>query len=117
MSRAEELYYSALDLIEAGKPARSAELLREALRLDPSFHDALHALIRALQDSGELDEAVAVAQQLIARDPDDVLAHTGLSILYQRLGRIPEAEAEAAKAKILGWKRQLREARAAKSSG
>ena len=39
---------------------------------------------------------------------DDVLAHTSLSILYQRKGMVPEAEAEAAKARVLGWKQQLK---------
>jgi hypothetical protein len=38
-----------------------------------------------------------------------VLAHTSLSILYQKKGLVPEAEAEANKARILGWKHQLRE--------
>ena len=39
--------------------------------------------------------------------PDDVLAHTNLSMFYQRAGRIAEAEAAAAKAKVLDWKRQI----------
>jgi hypothetical protein len=41
-------------------------------------------------------------------DPDDVLAHTSLSILYQKKGMVPEAEAEANKARVLGWKQQLK---------
>jgi Tfp pilus assembly protein PilF len=41
-------------------------------------------------------------------DPDDVLAHTSLSVLYQKKGMIPEAEGEANKARILGWKQQLK---------
>ena len=41
-------------------------------------------------------------------DPDDVLAHTSLSVLYQKKGMIPEAEAEGAKARVLGWKQQLK---------
>ena len=54
------------------------------------------------------DEAIEVAQQISALDPDDVLAHTSLSILYQKKGMVPEAEAEANKARILGWKQQLK---------
>jgi hypothetical protein len=42
-------------------------------------------------------------------DPEDVLVHTRLSILYQHKGMVPEAEAEALKAKLLGWKHQLRQ--------
>ena len=31
-----------------------------------------------------------------------------LSVLYQKKGMIPEAEAEGAKARVLGWKQQLK---------
>ena len=55
------------------------------------------------------DQAISVARELIVRDPDDPLAHTSLSILYQHKEMIPEAEAEALKAKLLGWKHELRE--------
>ena len=37
------------------------------------------------------------ANRITELDPDDVLAHTSLSILYQRKGMVPEAEAEAAR--------------------
>jgi Tfp pilus assembly protein PilF len=39
-----------------------------------------------------------VANRIAELDPDDVLAHTSLSVLYQKKGMIPEAEAEGAKA-------------------
>ena len=55
-----------------------------------------------------VDVGVAVAQRLAEIEPDDVLAHTSLSVLYQKKGMIPEAEAEGAKARVLGWKQQLR---------
>ncbi len=41
-------------------------------------------------------------------DPDDILAHTSLAILYQKKGMVPEAEAEGNKARVLGWKQQLK---------
>jgi Flp pilus assembly protein TadD len=69
----------------------------------------MHGLIRALQEQGELDAAIAVAQRLLQLDPDEVLAHTSLSILYQHKGMIPEAEAEALQAKLLGWKKHLQQ--------
>ena len=71
--------------------------------------DAMHGLIRALKESGHPDDAIAVAHRLVELDPDEPLAHTSLSILYQHKGMIPEAEAEALKAKLLGWKKQLRD--------
>lgn len=106
---AESLYYEAVDRLAAALPAEAATLFRLAIEKDPGFLDAMHGLIRALKDSGELDEAIAVAHQLIAREPEDVLAYTSLSILYQHKGMVPEAEAAALKAKLLGWKQQLKE--------
>jgi Flp pilus assembly protein TadD len=110
---AEELYHRAIDLVASGDPG-AASKFREALALDPNHLDAMHGLIRTLQDVGDYDQAVAVARELIARDPDDPLAHTSLSILYQHIGMVPEAEAEALKAKLLGWKLELRESKSGK---
>jgi Flp pilus assembly protein TadD len=71
----------------------------------------MHGLVRALQDAGRYDEGIAAAQELARLDPEDVLAYTALSILYQHKGMVPEAEAAGLKAKLLGWKQQLRAAR------
>jgi len=68
----------------------------------------MHGLSRALQDIGRLDEAIAIAKRIAEVDPDDVLAYTSLSVLYQKKGMIPEAEAEGAKARVLWWKQQLK---------
>jgi Flp pilus assembly protein TadD len=65
-------------------------------------------MARVLQDLNRLDEAIAVAKRLEKLDPDDVLVHTSLSVLYQKKGMIPEAEEEGNKARILGWKQQLK---------
>jgi tetratricopeptide (TPR) repeat protein len=80
---AEQKYHEALDLVAAGDPSAAASGFREALALDPDLLDAMHGLIRALQDATDYDQALAVAIELIARDPNDPLAHTSLSILYQ----------------------------------
>jgi Tfp pilus assembly protein PilF len=106
---AEELYHQALGQLEKGDPAAAANDLRLCLELDPSMLDAMHGLIRALQEQGDLDAAIEVAKRLLLLDPEEVLAHTSLSILYQRKGLIAEAEAEALKAKLLGWKQQLQQ--------
>ncbi len=107
-AQAEDHYYAALDHVAEGRDEQAVEEYRRALRADDGFVDALHGLSRALQNLNRLDEAIAAANQISALDPDDVLAHTSLSILYQKKGMIPEAEAEANKARILGWKQQLK---------
>ncbi len=91
-----------------GDALAAAGLLKRVVRLAPGHVEATHGLIRALEDSGQLDEALATARKLIASHPEDVLALTRLSILYQHKGMIAEAESAAAKAKIMGWKEQLR---------
>jgi len=106
--KAEDHYYVALDLMAEGHLEEAVAAYRESLAADPAFTEAMHGLARALQDLQRYDEAIAVAQQITEIDPDDVLAHTSLSVLYQKKGMIPEAEAEGAKARVLGWKQQLK---------
>jgi len=106
--KAEDHYYAALDLMADGKLEDAVAAYRESLAVDPAFTEAMHGLARALQDLQRYDEAIGVAQKITELDPDDVLAHTSLSVLYQKKGMIPEAEAEGNKARILGWKQQLR---------
>lgn len=105
---AEDRYYQALDLMADGQLEKAVAAYQESLAADPTFTDAMHGLTRALQDLQRYDEAITVAQRLAELDPDDVLAHTSLSVLYMKKGMIPEAEAEGAKARVLGWKQQLR---------
>ena len=113
--RAEEHFYRALDLMADGRPDSALAEYRSAVEADPSFTDALHGLARAYQDLNRLDEAIEISQKLAALDPDDVLPHTSLSILYQKKGMVPEAEAEANKARILGWKKELQGQKNAKT--
>jgi tetratricopeptide (TPR) repeat protein len=105
---AEHHYYAALDLVLEGHHEQAVEEYRSALAADPNFTDALHGLSRALQDLNRLDEAIEVSRKISEIDPDDILAHTSLSILYQKKGMVPEAEAEGNKARVLGWKQQLK---------
>jgi len=106
--KAEDHYYAALDLMAEGHLEEAVAAYRESLDADPTFTEAMHGLARALQDLQRYDEAIAVAQKIAEIDPEDVLAHTSLSVLYQKKGMIPEAEAEGAKARVLGWKQQLK---------
>jgi Flp pilus assembly protein TadD len=105
---AEDHYYAALDMFASGQPEAAVAEYQKSIAADPTFTEAMHGLARALQDLNRLDEAIAVANRIAEIDPDDVLAHTSLSVLYQKKGMVPEAEAEGNKARILGWKQQLK---------
>jgi Flp pilus assembly protein TadD len=106
--KAEDHYYAALDLVADGEHERALAEYQTSLDADPTFTEAMHGMARTLQDLNRLDEAIAVAKRIAELDPDDVLAHTSLSVLYQKKGMIPEAEEEGNKARILGWKQQLK---------
>ena len=105
---AEDHYYAALDLVAEGDHEAALAEYQQSLDADPTFTEAMHGMARALQDLNRLDEAIAMAQRITALDPDDILAHTSLSVFYQKKGMIPEAEAEGNKARVLGWKQQLK---------
>lgn len=105
---AEDHYYTALDLYAEGRHEEAVAAYERSIAADPTFVDALHGLARAYQDMNKLDDAIEVSNRIVALDPDDILAHTSLSILYQKKGMVPEAEAEGNKARVLGWKQQLK---------
>lgn len=105
---AENHYYLGIDYFGEGKWEEAIAEYQKALELDPRFVDALHGMTRAHFQKGDYQQAIHYAKRIEEIDPDDVLAHTNLSIYYQKLGMIKEAEEEANKARILGWKQQLK---------
>ncbi|HTB97734.1 MAG TPA: tetratricopeptide repeat protein [Terracidiphilus sp.] len=96
-----------IELLAAGLPADAVKAFRAAIAVDPNHLEAHHGLVRALRDAGQLEQAVGAALVLATLTPADPLAHTALSITLQHAGHVPEAEAAAARARILEWKRQL----------
>jgi tetratricopeptide (TPR) repeat protein len=96
-----------MDLLAAGHAADAAQLFREAIAADQAHFEAHHGLVRALRDAGRYEQSIAAALALTALTPGDPLAHTALSISLQQGGHVPEAEAAAARARVLEWKIQL----------
>jgi Flp pilus assembly protein TadD len=94
-------------LLASGDAAAAAQAFRQAIEADREHIEAYHGLTRALRDAGALEAAVAAGLALTTLTPEDPLAHTSLSIALQMAGHIPEAEAAAARARILEWKQQL----------
>lgn len=108
MPSPEELYDRAVDCIAEGRLDDAIGCYRAALEQAPDFADAWEGLSMALADKGEWDEAIAAAKRVVELDPDEQLAYTNVSSICQRAGRIAEAEAWAARARVLGWKAQLK---------
>jgi len=109
MADKDALYDDAVDLVAEGRTEEAVARYREAIALDQGFADAWQGLALALQDLGRPEEAIEAGKRLCELSPDDVLAHTTLSRLYQAAGMIAEAEVEGGKARILDWKQQLAE--------
>jgi len=109
MPSKEELYDRAIDLFAEGKLVEAVESYRAAIALDPSYSDAWHGLAMAYSELKQHEQAIEAGRRLVELVPEDTLAHTSLSRFYQAAGMIAEAEAEGAKARMLDWKRQLKE--------
>ncbi len=105
----EDYYNQGMEFFAEDRLDEAIEAYQKALREEPNYVDALHALAMAYASQDKLDEAIEVGKKLIDIAPEDELAYTSLSIFYQRKGMIAEAEQIGAKARTLGWKRQLQE--------
>jgi hypothetical protein len=108
INKAEKLSQQGLDELAEGKAPGAVRSFRAAIRADSGCVEAHHGLIRALRDAGWLEQSIAAALALTALTPSDPLAHTALSIALQHAGHVPEAEAAAARARILEWKAELK---------
>ena len=49
-------------------------------------------LAKLYADLAESDKAIAHAKKVVELEPDDTFSYTALSVIYQRCGKIPEAE-------------------------
>ena len=98
-----ELYDQAVDLRDKeDKPAAIAKL-EEAVAADPSFAIGHGMLAKLYSDIAETDKAIEHARKVVELEPDDTFSYTALSVIYQRCGKIPEAE----HAKALAWNKQM----------
>jgi len=102
-------YNEGMELFAQDKLDAAVAAYLRALEEDPNYADALHALAMTYAHQEKIDQAIEIGKRLIEAAPEDELAYTSLSIFYQQKGLIAEAEEIAAKARTLGWKRQLSE--------
>jgi tetratricopeptide (TPR) repeat protein len=83
--------------------------LSRALELDPGHVPSLRTLAMAYFHVDDFAAALAIGERHVAADPKDVVAHSSLSLFLMKNGRIKEAEEVAARAKVMTWKKQLKE--------
>lgn len=103
----EDFYNQGMECFAQEKLDEAVAAYQRALDEDPDYADALHALAMTYAHQEKFDQAIEAGKRLIEVAPDDELAYTSLSIFYQQKGMVAEAEEIAAKARTLGWKREL----------
>jgi Flp pilus assembly protein TadD len=103
MSTPNELYDEASDRRDKGDKEGAIAKLEEAITLDANFALAHGMLAKLYADLAEADKAISHARKVVELEPDDSFSYTALSVIYQRCGRIPEAE----HAKAVAWQKQM----------
>lgn len=106
LSLADELYDQALKLYTDEKINSAIHFLEDCLTLNPKHKDAYEVLgvILSKTDThspdyqSNLDKAITLMKKLEELEPDNIMAHTNLSIFYMQQGLKELAEEEKAKA-------------------
>ena len=107
MSDANEHYLQGLSHYGKMELPESVAAFERARAERADWPDALHGLSMALMKSQRFEEALTVGKKLVELAPDDPAYRTSLSMIYQRLDRIEDAETEQAKSRHLVWKQDL----------
>jgi predicted TPR repeat methyltransferase len=89
--------------------------LEQAVHLAPDNFDAWHALAEVNFGARRFDAALAAAERAHALRADDIFINTSLSRIWMEKGNKAQAEHFGARAKVLGWKDQLKNPGAAQT--
>lgn len=116
MTKADDLYMEGLDRFAEEDWTGALALFEAALTEEPDNLDALHGVARAafearIVDPSLLDRSITAATRITELSPHDVTAYSTLSQCYVWKDDKETAEHWGGKARIAGWKQQLREDR------
>jgi Flp pilus assembly protein TadD len=103
MATPNELYDQAVASRDQGDKESAVAKLEEAVALDPDFAIAHGMLAKLYADLAVAEKAIFHARRVVELEPDDAFSYTALSVIFQRCGRIPEAE----HAKAIAWQKQM----------
>ncbi len=93
---AKEYYMAGLGKLGAGDLDGAIAEFEKAIADDAAFYMARLGWAQALDRQGKIDAAIEQVGHALEIVPDEALAHTSLSRLYQQKGMIEEAEREMA---------------------
>lgn len=91
-SDAESRLADATEHLRLGNHRAAAALLREAIRLDGTLHDAYHKLGNALCESGELPDAREALLRAVELNPGSAASCNDLGLVCRQLDRLDEAQ-------------------------
>jgi folate-binding protein YgfZ len=101
---ARRLQLRAVEAFTSDREDWAITYLERAVAVCPWYADAYESLGVVLGRHGRYDEAIELMKRLLEVDPLSVMAHTNLSLYYNQLGRIEDAEREAAEAMRAGMR-------------
>ncbi len=94
--KARSLHERAVHLFSQGEDLMAANLLEEAIHLDPTHGDSYEALGVILGRGERFHEAIDIFHRLEEVAPDEPMVHTNLSLYYMKIGNREEAERQRA---------------------
>jgi folate-binding protein YgfZ len=95
---ATRLQLRAVEAFSYDREDDAVKLLERAIAVCRDHADSYESLGVILGRHHRYDEAIALMRRLLEVNPSSVMAHTNLSLYYNRLGRIDDAEREAGEA-------------------
>lgn len=116
------LYNEGIDAFNEGRYGEAEYYYREALKKNPHYAPAHHALGLVYVQAGRRREAVKEFEETLMIDPHDIEAHYDLGVVYPTLGEYDKAifhftqymkmnPAAADKKKVRGWIEKLKKQR------
>lgn len=78
--------------IMIGQPQKAAQLLEEAMTLDPEYSQAFYLKSRLLSTQGKHDEAITLLQKIVEKSPLNISSKVNLGAAFVEANRIPEAK-------------------------
>jgi tetratricopeptide (TPR) repeat protein len=112
---AREIERRAVAAFAEDRERDAVELYERAVAVCPLYADGYEALGVILGRQRRYEEAIALMTRLLEIDPLSVMAHTNLSLFFNQLGRIEDAEREAAEAARAKMRREQEEQRLTES--
>lgn len=116
MSQPDDYFQAGFRHFKDGNMDAAIEDLKAALATEADHSEAWRTLGMAHYRKEEFEEALACAEKLVELLPKDAVSHSTHSLFLMKVGRIEDAEEAAARARVMTWKKDLKD-RAAGEGG